>query len=257
MAGLAGPVFSGSRNHTRDENNSFLVSVKQNAVISEFDIWVAFIESCYLVVLVSKFELRNFRSLHREISESSAMNSEFTSLADRIRFAAKRAGGGNDLSQKTGIPRSTLETYMTGQSEPQVSRLIEIAKASDVNVAWLATGDGPKTTDESDVIEHHKKTGVLEIPSATIPSFSAPAQQQVDPELFGRITDAIAATYKAENARISPRDLGRMAARMYGEITELSDDPTEREGMIKLKAAQLQRELRTPISSSDNSKASA
>jgi len=96
------------------------------------------------------------------------MNSEPMTLADRIRVSAERAGGGNKLSQKTGIPRSTLETYITGQSEPQVSRLIEIAKVAEVNVAWLATGEGPQFLTEESIVEDFKKTGALELPAAVV-----------------------------------------------------------------------------------------
>lgn len=77
------------------------------------------------------------------------MNSEMKALADRIRFCAERIGGGNSLAQKTAIPRRTLETYLAAQSEPQVSRLVQIAHATGVNVAWLASGEGPRTDDET------------------------------------------------------------------------------------------------------------
>lgn len=33
--------------------------------------------------------------------------------------------------------------YAAGSSEPTVGKLIALAKAADVNVSWLATGEGP------------------------------------------------------------------------------------------------------------------
>ncbi|MBA1443774.1 MAG: helix-turn-helix transcriptional regulator [Chromatiales bacterium] len=74
------------------------------------------------------------------------MNSEM--LADRIKQCADMAGSGDALAQKAAIPRRTLETYLSGQSEPKTSRLVAIAKAADVSVEWLATGEGPKRPDE-------------------------------------------------------------------------------------------------------------
>ncbi len=69
------------------------------------------------------------------------MNSEIGSLKERIRLCAENVGGGNELSRKTGIPRNTLESYLIGNSEPQVSRLVKIAKAAGVSIEWLAVGE--------------------------------------------------------------------------------------------------------------------
>lgn len=71
------------------------------------------------------------------------MNSETTDgLAERIRRCAAMAGSGDLLAQKTAIPRRTLETYLTGQSEPKASRLVAIAKAAGASIEWLVTGEG-------------------------------------------------------------------------------------------------------------------
>ena len=68
-------------------------------------------------------------------------------LADRIRRAAQIAGSGDALSQKAGIPRSTLETYLTGEAEPKASRLAAIARAAGVSPDWLLTGEGSEFPD--------------------------------------------------------------------------------------------------------------
>jgi phage repressor protein C with HTH and peptisase S24 domain len=52
------------------------------------------------------------------------------------------AGSGDALSRKTAIPRRTLEEYLTGVSEPKASRLLAIARAAEVSLEWLATGEG-------------------------------------------------------------------------------------------------------------------
>ncbi|KPA90634.1 putative transcriptional regulator [Pseudomonas asplenii] len=61
-------------------------------------------------------------------------------LGERIRTCAGRAGSGEELSRRTGIPRSTLESYLNGESEPKVSRLVSIAHAVEADIEWLATG---------------------------------------------------------------------------------------------------------------------
>lgn len=64
-------------------------------------------------------------------------------LEERLRICMKLAGGGAALAQKAGIPRSTLETYITGKAEPKVSRVVAIAGAAGVTIDWLASGEGP------------------------------------------------------------------------------------------------------------------
>lgn len=51
------------------------------------------------------------------------------------------AGSGEELSRRTGIPLSTMHSYMNGKSEPQASRLVSIAQAVQVEIEWLVTGN--------------------------------------------------------------------------------------------------------------------
>lgn len=64
-------------------------------------------------------------------------------LAERIRLCAEMAGSGDELSRLTGIPRRTLEYYLTGEREPKVSRCLDIARAAGVQPGWLVSGEGP------------------------------------------------------------------------------------------------------------------
>ncbi|MCC7082212.1 MAG: helix-turn-helix transcriptional regulator [Burkholderiales bacterium] len=65
-------------------------------------------------------------------------------LARRLVQCADLVGGPGALSQETGIPRSTLDTYLAGSAEPKASRLEAIARAAKVSGHWLLTGDGPR-----------------------------------------------------------------------------------------------------------------
>jgi|GEM_PF-4610486 len=67
----------------------------------------------------------------------------FNSLKGRIRKCAELAGSGHALAQLSGIPRRTLETYLSGHAEPKASRLQAIADATGVTSDWLLCGSGP------------------------------------------------------------------------------------------------------------------
>lgn len=65
-------------------------------------------------------------------------------LAERIRQCAARLGSGDELARATGIPRRTLEYYLSGEREPKASRCVEIARAAGVLPGWLVSGEGPQ-----------------------------------------------------------------------------------------------------------------
>ncbi|WP_282339426.1 S24 family peptidase [Pseudomonas sp. PS02288] len=74
------------------------------------------------------------------MAESESLDKFAQSLGERIRECAALAGSGEELSRRTGIPRSTLESYLNGESEPKVSRLVAIAHSVNADLEWLATG---------------------------------------------------------------------------------------------------------------------
>lgn len=48
-----------------------------------------------------------------------------------------------DLSEKTGIPKSSISQYMSGYAKPKQDRIYLIAKALDVSETWLLGYDVP------------------------------------------------------------------------------------------------------------------
>jgi transcriptional regulator with XRE-family HTH domain len=52
------------------------------------------------------------------------------------------------FASKAGISPTALRQYMIGKSEPTRPMLLAIARTAEVNVAWLATGDGPMRAEE-------------------------------------------------------------------------------------------------------------
>jgi len=49
------------------------------------------------------------------------------------------------FSRKSGVKESTLRSYKNGVL-PRLDSLIAIAKTAEVNLLWLATGEGPMQT---------------------------------------------------------------------------------------------------------------
>ena len=64
------------------------------------------------------------------------------SLAERLRECVKLAGSAAKLARIAGMPRSTLETYLTGANAPKPDRLRTICQVLGVNGHWLLLGEG-------------------------------------------------------------------------------------------------------------------
>lgn len=64
------------------------------------------------------------------------------SVPERIRKCAEIVGSGDELARKAEIPRRTLETYLSGESDPKASRMAAICYAAGINGHWLLTGEG-------------------------------------------------------------------------------------------------------------------
>jgi transcriptional regulator with XRE-family HTH domain len=76
------------------------------------------------------------------------MSTDVTTVKDRIREIVDDAGGPSILARRAGLTPSTVGQYLSDQegraSEPGVAALVKLAKAANVSIAWLATGELPK-----------------------------------------------------------------------------------------------------------------
>lgn len=81
-----------------------------------------------------------------DVAESDGQKRE---LAARIRACADIAGSGDALSRKSGVPRRTLENYLSGHSEPKALVVLKIADAAGVTLDWLIAGRFPKRRSDS------------------------------------------------------------------------------------------------------------
>jgi transcriptional regulator with XRE-family HTH domain len=78
-------------------------------------------------------------------------------IAERIKEALDLRGmKQSELVEKTGIGKSSISTYISGEYEPKQRNIYKIAKALDVNESWLMGFDVP--------IEREKiSTGAIKI----------------------------------------------------------------------------------------------
>jgi len=152
---------------------------------------------------------------------------DLPNLGARLQALADATGSVAAFARLCGMPQRTMANYVAGEREPRVSDIVTIASCAGVSVEWLATGEGPMHPDD-----------------AAKDSPSAPPTEKIDEGVMGRLNDGISAVYKDLGQAIAPIHLGRLAARLYNEVTAAADKPEEVEGAIKMRLSQLRAELR-------------
>ncbi len=56
-----------------------------------------------------------------------------------------------DVAEKSGLDKAQISQYKTGKYEPMQDALYKLAKALDVNVAWLMGHDAPMEVNRSEL----------------------------------------------------------------------------------------------------------
>ncbi len=95
--------------------------------------------------------------------ESDVENDVFKDrLRDVIGKESKRA-----FALRAGISPTAVRQYLSGKSLPTLDNLISATKAANVNLLWLATGEGPKhgesTTCAVDALNEEALVRALEV----------------------------------------------------------------------------------------------
>lgn len=67
----------------------------------------------------------------------------------------------NDIVEKTGIPKSAISMYVSGQRSPRQNRLTIIADAYGVNETWLMGYDVPMFKGNKEKLDEIQKTSEL------------------------------------------------------------------------------------------------
>lgn len=70
-------------------------------------------------------------------------------FAERLQWILKEKFNGNnsEFARAVGIAITSLNRWLIGEADPSRSNLVKTAKAADVSLEWLATGEEPTTND--------------------------------------------------------------------------------------------------------------
>lgn len=182
------------------------------------------------------------------------MTENSTGFGGRLKIALKANQMTIDgLSNDTGISVSGIKNWSRGHSEPNLGNLVTVAKALNVTVQWLATGEGEMRSGSTLPFGLEKATAAHNLgrfaPSAGDNEAASedpfqPARDQI--ELISTLIEAMVALYKEENARITTIDLFKLAVAESQRIVAFTTKPKRWPPMVANVIDDLRDELRKP-----------
>lgn len=144
------------------------------------------------------------RTLRNECSEKDG------AFLERVRTIVTLAGGVEKLSRSAGMTSRVIGKYLAGESEPNRTRLIALAKAADVSVAWLAAGEGHMRGGEASSGRSH-----LSFPTAHEPPPLSGGKSDIDETLLLAILRSIEEVLSKQTTRVSIEKKARLIATLY------------------------------------------
>lgn len=120
----------------------------------------------------------------------------------RFRERLEAAIGGRsvlEVARKSGLSEGALRNYRDGSSLPTIDRLIALALETDVNVLWLATGEGPMRGTDKELTEYR----------------ATPPPGQIDQEALREAIEIVEEALQQTGAQRSPERRARLIKAVY------------------------------------------
>ena len=92
-------------------------------------------------------------------------------FAQRISEVVEILGNPNAAAKKAGVTASSITRWLKGESDPSRTNLIRLARAANVNILWLATGEGEKyngSPEEFNDINLKPKSNIFDVIGRTV-----------------------------------------------------------------------------------------
>lgn len=178
-------------------------------------------------------------------------------LGSRIKEAAKRVGGLNELARNIDVPRRTLGNWLNG-TNPKPEALRAIARVCHVSLDWLLTGDGRPDESYLEAIARRGEQRIVEeeasrerfrekfnagidllaqlstetdvaseplTEKARVSPVAGPTHpQELHADLIELLFDKVAEIFSTMGQKAPPRRIAREAALLHNEVVDLVGD---------------------------------
>lgn len=144
-----------------------------------------------------------------------------------------------EFATRLCVNKNTIGNYERGERQPDSDFLARLRSEFGVSIDWLLTGEEPMMAADRQLVAGPAAASVQAAAAA-----STPAAPVIDETLMGPIVEGISTVYKEEKVGVAPRHVGRLAARLHGDLVAVYDEPAERLVGLKALLQQLRRDLR-------------
>ncbi len=150
-------------------------------------------------------------------------------IGERIKAAADKVGGLDQLARMTGVKRRTMYDYASGHTEPKISTIVAIAKAAECSIDWIATGH------QVDVVIsgiHGEKT-LLQAKNSPRETAN-PTLATIDQSVFKQVGRLVAKVHADEGIKLPTDALLDEQSSAYNTLIERAEDTGDTDELFSL-----------------------
>jgi Helix-turn-helix. len=136
-------------------------------------------------------------------------------LAMRIQLLIAREGGTSALARRCGCSEGTVRNWRDGHSDPSRARCVMLARALNISLQWLVTGEGPMHPERD---EHHDDASAGSAPSsvATMVAPAAPPASGIDAQRLAATLKLLQSYICLVGGSLNVEQRSELVAELYG-----------------------------------------
>jgi hypothetical protein len=155
------------------------------------------------------------RMLRESYTGAEAGADDVQKLAMRMRLLIAREGGASALARRCGCSEGSVRSWRDGHSDPSRARCVTLARALDISLQWLITGEGPMHPQNN---EHRDATSDRSTPppvATTVPS-TTPSALGIDAQRLAATLKLLQSYICLVGGSLSTEQRAEVVAELYG-----------------------------------------
>lgn len=148
------------------------------------------------------------RSDQDEGSANFAVRGLDSEVLLRLKEAVRTAGGNRTVAKLSGVPLSTLNSALSGISDPRSSAVAAIARATGRSLNWILMGVGPET------LPRPSEAGSMQAGDELVPA------SPIDVQALAAVVSLVEGWLASNRRVLSPEKKGEIVAAIYQIVME-------------------------------------